>query len=278
MAEITAAMVRDLRERSGLPMMDCKQALVETSGDVQAALELLRKRGAAAAEKKAGRATAEGRIGKFKDAQVAALVEMFCETAPVANNPLFRDLADQIAKHTALTGHTDPASVVNEPFVDDKNITIQGLLHDTLNKLRENMKIGRIVRANGRTGAYVHHTGKIGVLLSVEGDGGTDELLGEICMHIAFAAPNALSRDDMPADLVNREREIVREVVASSGKPANMLDKIVDGKMNRWFSERVLLEQAFVKDEKKTVGQVTKEAGFTIKKFWRLQVGEAEAS
>lgn len=272
MAEITAAMVRDLRERSGLPMMDCKQALVETGGDVKAAMELLRKRGAAAAEKKAGRATAEGRIGKYRDDKVAALVELFCETAPVANNPLFRDLADQIAKHGALAGTTDPEKIGGEPFVDDKNITVTGLIHDVLNKLRENMKIGRIARSTGRTGLYVHHTGKIGVMIEVEG-GGNDELLSELCMHIAFAQPLALNREEMPAEVVTREKEIAREVVLSSGKPANMVDKIVEGKMKRWFSERVLLEQAFVKDEKKTVGQVAQEAGLVIKRFWRIQVG-----
>ena len=275
MAEITAAMVRDLRERSGLPMMDCKQALVETSGDVQKAMDLLRKRGAAAAEKKAGRATGEGRIGKYRDGNVAAMVELLCETAPVANNPLFRELADNIAKQAALTGQTDAAAILNDKFVDDKNVTITGLMNDTLNKLRENMKVTRIVIEKGRTGIYVHHNGKVGVLIGVEGAGGDDTLLSEICMHVTFAQPVAVTREQVPAEAVTRETEIAREVVLKSGKPANLVDKIVKGKMDRWFSERVLVEQPFVKDDKKTVGQVLKEAGVSVRSVHRLQVGEA---
>jgi elongation factor Ts len=274
MAEITAAMVRDLRERSGLPMMDCKQALVETGGDVKAAMELLRKRGAAAAQKKAGRTTAEGRVGKYRDDNVSAMVELQCETAPVANNPLFRELADNIAKQAALSGQVDPEAILSQKLVGDKNATVTTLMHDAVNMLRENMKIARIVRETGRTGAYVHHNGKIGVLIGVDGTGGDDTLLSEICMHITFAQPQAVTRDQVPAELVNSEIEVAKELVLKSGKPANLVDKIVAGKMDRWFSERVLTEQAFVKDEKKTVGQVLKEAGITIRSVHRLQVGE----
>lgn len=275
MAEITAAMVKDLRERSGLPMMECKQALTETGGDMAAAMELLRKRGAAAAEKKVGRATGEGRIGRYRDENRAALAEVLCETAPVSNNPIFRDLADGIAGAAALSGKTDSAAILAEKTPTGG--TAQDLLHDAVNRLRENMQVGRVIVAQGRTGVYVHHNGRVAVMIQVEGSGGDDQLLSEICMHIAFAQPQGITRADIPADEVQREEALSREQILQSGKPANLVDKILSGKMDRWYSERVLLEQPFVKDDKKTVGQVLQEAGIQVTRFWRLQVGEASA-
>jgi len=277
MAEITAAMVKGLRERSGLPMMDCKNALQETGGDAEKAMELLRKRGAAAAEKKAGRAMGEGRIGLHVDAAkgVAALVEMHCETAPVGRNPDFIALAGKIAKHAALTGSADAATIGGEKFVDDPNHTVQDLVIDVLNRIRENMQIARVVRVNGRAAGYVHHDGKLGVLLVVEGTGGNESLLNDVCMHIAAMAPKAVRREELPADAVEKEKDIVREQIKASGKPENMIEKILIGKMNRFFSEQVLNEQPFVKDDKKTVGKVLEEAGLKAVKFVRMQVGVA---
>jgi elongation factor Ts len=275
MAEITAAMVKALRERSGLPMMDCKNALQETKGDADKALEVLRKRGAAAAEKKAGRAMGEGRIGCHVDAAkgVAALVEMHCETAPVGKNPDFVVLANKIARHAAVSGNADAATIGGEKFVDDPTQTIQDLVHDVLNRIRENMKIARVVRTNGRAAGYVHHDGKLGVLLVVEGSGGDDSLLNDVCMHIAAMAPKAVCREELPPDLVEKEKDIFRAQIIASGKPENMVDKILTGKMNRWFSEQVLLEQPFVKDDKKTVGKVLGDAGLKVVGFKRIQVG-----
>jgi elongation factor Ts len=275
MAEITAAMVKELRERSGLPMMDCKKALAETDGDQAAAMELLRKRGAAAAEKKAGRAMAEGRIGSYSDPEkgVAALVEMQCETAPVSNNPEFKALAEKIAKHAALSGSVDPEKIGAEKFVDDPSQAVQDLLHDVLNRIRENMKIARIVRATGRTASYVHHNGKVGVLITVEGQGGDDVLLNDVCMHVAAMAPMAITREQIPADVVAKEEEIAREQIRASGKPDNLVDKILTGKMNRWFAEQVLVEQPFVKDDKQTVGKLLEKAGLKITSCVRLMVG-----
>ncbi|NLX20808.1 MAG: translation elongation factor Ts [Phycisphaerae bacterium] len=275
MAEITAAMVKSLRERSGLPMMDCKAALQEVGGDEAAAMELLRKRGALAAEKKAGRETAEGRIGAFVDREKGAgsLVELQCETAPVANNPDFKELAAKIAKQVAVTGCTDVAGLAATKCVDDPGQTVQDLLHDVLNRLRENMKIASAIRATGHVATYVHHTGKLGVMIVAEGNVQDEALLNDVCMHIAFAQPDALNREQVPADLVAKEQEIAREQIKASGKPENMIEKILTGKMNRWFSERVLLEQAFVKDDKKTVGEVLQAAGVTLKSYHRLAVG-----
>jgi elongation factor Ts len=278
MAEITAQMVKELRERSGLPMMDCKQALAEVGGDMEKAMELLRKRGAAAAEKKAGRATSEGRIGSYLDAQkgVAAIVEMLCESAPVSNNPMFKELADQIAKQAALSGVVDPEAIRGAKLADEPGKTVNDLIHDTVNVIRENMVIGRIARVEACTPAvYVHFNGKVGVVLAAEGANADDPTLRDICMHIAFTNPMAVSREQVPADVVAKEKEITEEQVKASGKPAAILDKIVTGKMDRWFAERVLVEQAFVKDEKKTVGEVLKGIGANVIRFVRLQVGVA---
>lgn len=276
MAEITAPMVRSLRERSGLPMMDCKKALAETGGDEDAAMELLRKRGAAAAEKKAGRETAEGRIGAYVDSakKVAALVELRCETAPVASNPEFRELAAKIAKHAALSGCTDPAAIGGEKFVDNESMTVTDIMHDVLNRLRENMKIAHIVRATGKSATYIHHTGKLGVLLTIGDEGGDETLLNDICMHIAAMQPKAVTREQIPAELVAKEEEIARAQIRESGKPDNLVDKILTGKMKRWYSEHVLLEQAFVKDDKKSVGDVLKAGGVTVTGFTRMMVGD----
>jgi elongation factor Ts len=275
MAEITAAMVMDLRERSGLPMMECKKALQETGGDAAKALELLRKRGAHVATARADRAMSEGRIGLCVDAAkgVAALAELTCETAPVGRNPDFIALANKIAMHAALAGSADTASIGGEKFVDDPSRTVQDLLIDLINRIRENMKISRVVRVKGRTAGYVHHDGKLGVLLVVEGAGGSDSLLNDVCMHIAAMAPRALRREDVPADLVEKEKDVQRALIVASGKPENMVEKILTGKMNRYFSEQTLLEQPFVKDDKKTVGKVLEEAGLKAVSFVRIQVG-----
>jgi elongation factor Ts len=161
MAEITASMVKDLRERSGLPMMDCKRALSETAGDLDAAIELLRKRGAAAAEKKADRETGVGRIAIHIHTawSVAAIAAALCEPAPTSKNPEFQELVADLARHAALTGEAQSGSIENEPFVDDASRTVKDRLHDVINKIRENMKISRVVRRKGRAGGYVHHDG-----------------------------------------------------------------------------------------------------------------------
>jgi elongation factor Ts len=275
MAEITAQMVKDLRERSGLPMMDCKKALAETDGDMEKAVELLRKRGAAAAEKKAGRATSEGRVGSYVDRAkgVAAISEMLCESAPVSNNPMFKDLADKVAKQAALTSVVDPEALRAAKLVDDAGRTLNDAVHDVVNVIRENMVVGRSARVEACTPAvYVHFNGKVGVVLAAAGDNVDDAVLRDICMHIAFTNPQAVTRDQMPADAVAKERAFQVEKTQSEGKPAAMVDKIVTGRMDKWFAEHTLVEQPFVKDDKKTVGEVLKTAGAQVKSFIRLQV------
>lgn len=277
MVQITATMVKELRERSGLPMMDCKKALEETGGDAEGALELLRKRGAAAAEKKAGRETGEGRIGAHVDREkgIAALVEVRCETAPTSNNPEFVAMVGKIAKHAALAGDANVDTINDEAFVDNGSMTVKDVLQETLNKIRENMKIHRVSRVAGRSAVYVHHNGRVGVIVTVEGDGGDDSLLNDFCMHVAAMNPDATTREDIPADVVAKEQEIVRQQILDSGKPENLVDKIMIGKMQKWYSERVLIEQPFVKDDKQTVKKVADAAGLKIKNFVRMAVGES---
>jgi len=252
MAEITAADVKALRERTGLPMMDCKAALTEAGGDANKAIEILRKRGAAAADKRAGRETGEGRIACHIDAKagVGAIIEFRCETAPVANNPEFKDLAAKFAE-AAVTASSDltPDAVLAQAAPGVAGRTCKDLLTDLVNKIRENMQLKRVEKLKGRLGSYVHFNGKIGVLLQVEGNA-ADELLADLCMHITAMKPMALKREDIDAAIVEKEKEIAAELIKASGKPANMIDKIVVGKMNRWFSERVLLEQEFANADK----------------------------
>ena len=190
----------------------------------------------------------------------------------MANNPEFKALAARIAKQAAITGCTDSQKIMAEKCVDDPSVTIQEVLHDVLNRIRENFKVGKIVRETGRIATYVHHTGKLGVMLVVDG-AGEPELLNDVCMHIAAMRPEAVRREEMSPDVVAKEEEIAREQIKASGKPENLVDKILKGKMDKYFAETVLTEQAFVKDDKKTVGQVLKASGVTVKKFARVTVG-----
>ncbi len=283
MANITAGDVKALRERTGLPMMDCKQALTETNGDADKAIEILRKRGAAAAEKKVGRETAEGRIGLFvtPDRTAGALVELRCETAQVADNDVFRRTADLLAKQ--LTMANNPATTIEEllaqPHVDNAQVTGRDLITDAVNKTRENIQAARFVRLTGPAiGSYQHFNGQVAVLLAAEPAGADQAILSDVCMQITAMQPMAVRREEVPADLVAKEREIALAQIEREKKPEQIKAKIVDGKINKWFNERVLIEQTFVKDPtgKAIVGDVLKKAGANVTKFVRLAVGETE--
>lgn len=283
MANITAGDVKALRERTGLPMMDCKQALAETHGDADKAIELLRKRGAAAAEKKVGRETAEGRIGLFVNADrtAGALVELRCETAQVAGNDVFRLAADLLAKQVAMA--SKPAATVEEllaqPQVDNAAMAARDLITDAVNKTRENIQVARFARLTGQTiGSYQHFNGQVSVLVAAEPAGADQAVLADVCMQITAMRPMAVTREEVPADLIAKEREIALAQMAKEKKPPQILEKIVDGKINKWLGERVLVEQAFVKDSsgKTAVKDVLGKAGVTAKRFVRLEVGETE--
>jgi len=263
MAQITAEMVKALREQTGLGMMDCKQALAASDGDLQAAQEILRKKGLATAQKKAGRSTGEGLIAIHTNPEgsSAAMVEVRCETDFAARNEQFQNLIEDLA---AQAGEQPDGPV--EPTEQ-----MQQSIQDVLPKIGENISYQRGVKISApRIGTYLHHNGKVGVLLGIEGQI-ADETLADLCMHIAFADPMGITPDDIPRDVVDSERRIAQEQAAETGKPENIVQKIVEGKVRKFLSENTLLEQPFVKDDKKKVKDVLQAAKVTA--FARFAVG-----
>ena len=279
MSTISAAAVKSLRDRTSAPMMDCKAALTEAGGDMEKAIDILRKKHAAIQAKKGERETAEGRIAAYIDpvALVGALVEVRCESAPVAKSEPFSKLANDIAKQVALKNPATVAELIAQPLVGNPAHTVNDRIAEVVALIRENMKVARFTRHTGQLGSYTHHDGSVGVLLQVEGPKVDPQLLRDICMHITAKNPVAATREDVPPDLIEREREIARTQALSTGKPANIVDKIAEGKMKTWFAESVLLEQPFVKDDSKTVGDLLKSAGLKLVGYVRYKVGEISA-
>ncbi len=292
MAQITASMVKELRERTQLPMMECKKALTEADGDIEKAEEILRKSGALAAEKKAGRETAEGRVATAISncGKRGAVVEVRCETAPVANTEDFINMCKAIAEHIANVDALpeNPDALMEQSLASDRSKTIRDLFNEVINKIRENMQVTRFARLEGGVfGTYEHHNGQVACIVQLECDEKladneqVQELARDLCMHITAINPMALSRDDMPKDVVETEKEIIRKQTEeqAKGKPANIIEKIMEGKLNKWFTERVLLEQPFVKEDKKSVKQVIEECSkavgspISIKAYLRYEVG-----
>jgi elongation factor Ts len=276
MSTISAASVMALRNRTNAPMMDCKAALTEAGGDMEKAADILRKKNKAIQDKKGERETAEGRVAAFIDSgrQVGALVEVRCESAPVAKSEHFVRLADDIARQVALQGAENVQALLAQPFVDDPKKTVHDRIGDVVGLIRENMKVARMARMNGLLGSYCHHDGSVGVMVQVEGAKAEPQLLRDICMHITAKNPVAARREDIPPATIEKERDIARSQAAATGKPANIVEKIAEGKLKTWFGENVLLEQPFVRDDSKTVGDLLKSAGLKLVKFVRLKVGE----
>jgi elongation factor Ts len=276
MSTISAAAVKGLRDRTNAPMMDCKAALTEAGGDMDKAVEILRKKNAAIQAKKGERETAEGRIGIYIDPvkPVGAIVEMRCESAPVAKSEQFVQLSQKIAKQVALKGPEAVEAFLAQPAVDEPKKTVNELIGEVIGLIRENMKPARFTRLEGQLGSYSHHDGSVGVLLQVEGPKGDPQLLRDICMHITAKNPVAARREDVSPAVIEKEKEIAKTQAAATGKPANIVDKIAEGKMKTWFAENVLLEQPFVKDDSKTVGDLLRSAGLKIVRFVRYRVGE----
>lgn len=272
---ISAAQVKALREKTGLPMMDCKKALTEANGDEDQAIEILKKAGLGKVEKMASREAAEGRIACFVDAekQRAGIVELRCETAPVANTDDFANLAKSVARHVTAMETPDAQKVRAMAHLDDSSKTVDDEINDVFNRIRENMQVHRVDIASGHVGYYVHHNAQIGVLIEMSGEC-PDELKADVCMHIAAMNPPCLKREDAPAAEVEEQKAAFLE--EAKGKPPQIAEKIVDGKLNRWYSEFVLLEQPFAKDDKKSVTEVLKEVApdLTVTRFIRYQVGQ----
>jgi len=276
MSEISATAVKTLRDRTNAPMMDCKAALIEANGDMDKAAEILRKKNKTIQDKKGERETAEGRIAAYIDPVkgVGALVEVRCESAPVAKSEPFVKLANDIARQVALKGAAGVEALLKQPFVDDPKKTVHDRVGEVVGLIRENMRPARLVRLEGQLGSYIHHDGNVGAMVQVEGAKADPQLLREVCMHITAKNPVAARREDVSKETIEKEKEIAKSQAAATGKPANIVERIAEGKMKTWFAENVLLEQPFVKDDSKTVGDLLKGAGVKLVKFVRLKVGE----
>ena len=274
MADISASMVMELRQRTGLGMMECKKALTEAAGDLGKAEDLLRIKSGAKASKAAGRIAAEGVIGIFvaPDQKAGALVEVNCETDFVARNDDFRAFAAEIAQLVARDAPADVAALSVRTLASGE--TVEARRVALVQKIGENMTIRRAARleAKGRIASYVHGT-KIGVLVDVEG--GSETLGKDLAMHIAASKPMAVRRDQVPAEIVAKEREIAVARAAESGKPANIVEKMVEGAVAKFVAEVTLLAQPFVKgDGKETVEHLLKSQGATVNAFVLFVVGE----
>ncbi|MCI0642543.1 MAG: translation elongation factor Ts [Gemmataceae bacterium] len=277
---ISAADVKSLRDRTNMPMMECKSALVEAGGDMDKAVEILRKKHKEVVVKRGDREAAEGRIAVFIDEnkRVGAILEMRCESAPVVKAEQFVKLANDLAKQVALKNPASVDELLAQPSIDDAKKTCSDLVAEVIGVIRENMKPKRFTRLEGLLGAYSHHDGSVGVMVQVEGDKADTQLLRDISMHITAKNPVAARREDVPAETIAKETEIAREQIANDpknkSKPANILEKIIEGKIKTWLAENVLVEQPSVKDDSKTVGELLKSAGLTMGRFIRYKVGE----
>jgi elongation factor Ts len=277
---ISAADVKALRDRTNLPMMDCKAALTETGGDMEKAIEVLRKKFKDAQVKRGDRETAEGRVAIYIDQgqKVGAILEMRCESPPVVKAEQFVKLCNDIAKQIALKNPATVEELLGQPAIDDAKHTVNDRIAEVVGLIRENMKPKRLARLSGLLGEYCHHDGSVGVIIQVEGEKADAQLLRDICMHITARNPVAARKEDVPADVVSKEKEIALEQIKNdpknANKPANILEKIIEGKLKTWYQENVLLEQPFVKDDSKTVEQLLSGAGLKLVKFIRYKVGE----
>lgn len=293
--EITAMMVKDLRESTGAGMMDCKKALVEAAGDNERAVDILRTKGLADLAKKAGRATNEGLVTAFVElsGKIGALVEVNCETDFVARNAEFTTFVNALAEQVAVDapeGLTDGAApLLKQAWKRNPTVTVEQALGEQVTKLGENMGIARFTRyeiaeGDAAIGSYVHGVGRIGVLVEVSGatidNPAVASLVRDLAMHAAAAGPLYVTRDEVPADMIEHEKAIYMAQAAETGKPEAIQAKIADGRLEKYFKEICLLEQSFVKDPDKSVAQliaeVSKALGATLSvvRYTRWALGE----
>jgi elongation factor Ts len=282
MASISAEDVKALRSQTGAGMMDCKRALADAGGDNERAIELLRERGLAKAGKRAGRVTSEGVIGIARAGAVAAIVELGCETDFVARTDEYQALAQQIAKLVAASA--DLTTVEKTLAARLGKESVEERIQAAIGKLGENVELKRVARlgvSRGVTGGYVHAGGKLGVIVAIEApspNGALEALAKDVAMHVAAADPTPLSvdRDGMPEEVIEKERRVLRAQAEQSGKPGGVIDKMVEGRLRKFFAEHCLIEQAFVKDPDKSVGDVIRSvaADASVRAFERFRLGE----
>lgn len=269
---ITAALVKELRERTGAGMMECKKMLTETNGDIELAIEELRKRGAAQADKKAGRVAAEGIIAVAGNDTVSVAVEINCETDFVAKDENFLGFANSVAQAVLAN---KPADVEQVPGLSLDDKTVEEARQGLIAKIGENITVRRfeiVDVADGEKLGVYQHGNKIATLVKVSG--GTDDLAKDLAMHVAASKPVCVSADQVPQDLLDKEREIFAAQAAESGKPAEIMEKMVEGRIRKYLNEVTLLGQAFVKEPDQTVEKLVKAADAQVISFVRLEVGE----
>ena len=273
---ITAAQVKELRERTGSGMMECKKALVDAGGDMDAAVETLRKTGLAKADKKAGRIASEGLIviETSNDGKAAAIVEVNCETDFVAKKEDFQEFSRAIAQRVLANDPADIDALLAMPLHDGDDTSIEIARKSLIASIGENINVRRFIRRQATQGKLAHyqHGVRIGVL--VEMQGGNDELARDVAMHIAASKPQFCSVDDVARDVLDKEREIFSAQAEASGKPANIIKKMVDGRIQKFLGEITLLGQSFVKDPDQTVGKLLEATGASVVGFDRMELGE----
>ena len=273
---VTAALVKELREKTGAGMMDCKKVLTETDGDLEKASELLRERGIAKAAKKSGRVAAEGIVEAYvaEDGKVGAIVEVNSETDFVAKNEDFKTFVMDVAKQVVKNNPATVEDLLAEPSISVEGKTVNEVLIDKIATIGENMNIRRFARfeSEGLVEKYIHGDGKIAVLVNMSK--GNKEVAKDICMQIAAARPEYLNEQSVPAERIEKEKEILKVQTMNEGKPEAIAEKIVQGRIGKFFSEICLVDQAFVKDPNKKVSQLLKETDSDIVEFARFEKGE----
>ena len=273
---ITASMVKELREMTGAGMMDCKKVLTETDGDMEKAMELLRERGIAKAAKKSGRVAAEGLVEAYvsEDGKVGAVVEVNSETDFVAKNEEFKTFVMDVAKQIVDKNPADVEALLASPSEFEEGKTVQEALVGKIATIGENLSIRRFVRfeSEGLVAKYIHGDGKIAVLVNMAK--GTEEVAKDICMQIAAARPEFVKQEEVPAERVEKEMEILKIQTMNEGKPEAIAEKIVQGRIGKFYEEICLVDQAFVKEPSKKVSQLLSEKDAEVVAFARFEKGE----
>ena len=292
MPQITSQMVKELRESTQAGMMDCKKALMEAEGDMEKAVEWLREKGLAAAAKKAGRIAAEGMVESYinDDATVGVIVEVNCETDFVAKTDNFKAFCKDVAMHIAKAAPADVDALLTQSFVGNPEKTVTDMVSDATVAIGEKISIRRFSRYETSTGvveSYIHMGGKIGVLLEISNDNAATRTADafkvyyhDVALQIAAARPSVVRKEQLPTDQLNKEREIFRAQALNEGKPEKIVDKMVEGRIEKYYKEVCLLEQPFVKDGDKTIVKLTEEIGkeigakLDVVRFERYERGE----
>ena len=290
MAAITSAMVKELRERTSAGMMDCKKALVESLGDMEKAIEWLREKGLSQAAKKASRIAAEGVVAQYtnEEGTIGAIVEVNCETDFVAKTDNFINFANKVAKQVALANPADVDALMAQKFVDDESKTISDLVSDATVAIGEKISIRRFTRyeTSGVVSTYIHLGGKVGVMVEVDADGegrlqdDVKTFAHDLALQIAAAKPEAVRRAEVDASKLEKEKEILRAQALNEGKPEKIVERMVEGRIEKFYKEVCLLEQAFVKDPEKSITKLMEEiakatgATLDIVRFTRYERGE----